>query len=177
MRRDTITGIVGAGLSAAGAFVAGTLWWAHRNSVELPCTGDGRGCDLVAQSRWAHLSFGPVQGLPLALVGFAAYLLLLTLCLALLGAETAKMRRVLHRTLWTITLLGFAYSWYLQYVAHFRIGAFCVWCFSSACIMTALLAVFSRGLRGEKPLAAPPALASDAEAHGTPGNTAKEIGV
>ncbi len=166
MRRDTITGIVGAGLSVAGAFVAGTLWWAHRNSVELPCTGDGRGCDLVAQSRWAHISFGPVHHLPLALAGFAAYLAFLTLCLALLGSDTDAMRRGLRRTLWGLSLVGFVCSWYLQYVAHFRIGAFCVWCFSSACLMTALLGVFSAGLRGDNAPAALPAPQS-----------AKEVGV
>lgn len=144
-KRETSAAWAGAALSTLGAADAGTLWWAHRFNYLLPCTGDGHGCDLVAASRWAHLSWGPVHDFPLALAGLLAYVAALTLCLAILGADTARGRRHLRWTLLTITLPGVCYSWFLQYVAHFKIGAFCVWCFSSACIMTLLfgLAVWS----------------------------------
>ena len=127
-------------LSFCGAGIAGTLWWAHRNAIDLPCTSDG-GCDQVAQSRWSHLSLGPLHDIPVALLGFLAYLGLLSLSMAKLGSDSPVTRRGLQRLLRAGTAFGAAYSWYLQYIAHFRIFAFCVWCFSSALVMTALLIV------------------------------------
>lgn len=135
-------------LSFFGAGIAGTLWWAHHNNVELPCTSGG-GCDVVAASAWAHVRLGPWHDVPLALLGFLAYLGLLTLSMAKLGSDSPAHQRALQRLLWAGTLFGAAYSWYLQYVAHFRIGAFCVWCFSSALVMTALLVVTTWEARAE----------------------------
>ena len=146
-------------LSVVGAGIAGTLWWAHRANIELPCTGDGRGCDLVYASRWAHVSLGPWHDIPTALFGFGAYLALLTLAMMKWGADTDSARRLLHAPFWAISLLGAGASLYLQYVAHFRIGAFCVWCFSSAVVMTVLFVTAtweSVLLRRPKPAAPPP---------------------
>ena len=95
----TSTGLETA-LSTVGGAVAGTLWWAHRASVELPCTGDGRGCDLVNASRWAHVTLGPWHDIPLALLGFLSYLALLTLAMMKLGADTEQARRLLHVPFW-----------------------------------------------------------------------------
>ncbi len=125
-------------LSVIGAAIAGTLWWAHRANVELPCTGNGRGCDLVNASRLAHASLGPWHDIPIALLGFLGYLALLTLAMMKWGADTERARGLLHAPFWLISLLGAGYSLYLQYVAHVKIGAFCVWCFSSATVMTLL---------------------------------------
>ncbi len=135
-------------LSFFGAGIAGTLWWAHRNNVDLPCTSDG-GCGLVAASSWSRLTLGPFHDIPVALLGFLAYLGLLTLSMAKLGSDDPALQRALQRLLWAGTICGAAYSWFLQYVAHFRIGAFCVWCFSSALTMTALLAVATWEARAE----------------------------
>lgn len=135
------------GLSALGAVIAGTLWWAHRTNIELPCTAGG-GCGQVNASHWSHVTVGPLHQVPVALLGFLTYLMLLTLAMAKLGAETSLARRRLHALLWVLSLIGTAYSWYLQYVAHFLIGAFCVWCFSSATVMTLLFVTATvEGLR------------------------------
>ncbi len=147
-RRESLAAWAGAAFSTLGAADAGTLWWAHRRNLSLPCTGDGHGCDLVAASRWAHLSLGPVQDFPLALAGLLAYLVLLTLSLAILGTDTARTRQRLRQGLWGVTMPGVCYSWFLQYIAHFKIGAFCVWCFSSACVMTVLFIIATWSLMG-----------------------------
>ncbi len=154
-RRENSAAWAGAILSTLGAADAGTLWWAHRLNLSLPCTGAGHGCDLVAASRWAHLSWGPVHDFPLALVGLLAYVTTLTLSLAILGTETACVRHRLRQALWVVTVPGVCYSWFLQYVAHFKIGAFCVWCFSSACVMTLLFGVATWGLTAHRRQAAP----------------------
>lgn len=129
-------------LSFIGAGIAGTLWWADRSKVDLPCTASG-GCEIVAQSAWSHVSIGEWHAIPVALMGFAAYIVLLTLSMAKWGSESVRSQKVLLALIWLGSAGGFAYSWFLQYVAHFRIGAFCVWCFSSALTMTALLVVAS----------------------------------
>lgn len=129
--------IVEAALSFAGAGVAGTLWWAHRRHIELPCTADG-GCAQVAASPQAFVTIGPWHDVSVALLGFLGYLALMTLSMMKLGAETPHTARGLHRLLWAISAGGTVYSWYLQYVAHFVLQAFCVYCFTSACLMTAL---------------------------------------
>lgn len=138
-RREVFLAAAGAFLSSIGAAIAGTLWWAHRQHIDLPCTGDGRGCDIVAQSRWSHLSLGPWHDVPVALAGFVLYLIMFSLCMAILASERIDSRHLLRGLLRLIVLIGFCFSWYLQYIAHVKIGAFCIWCFSSACVMTALL--------------------------------------
>jgi uncharacterized membrane protein len=143
------------GLSAVGAGIAGTLWWAHRSNIELPCTSGG-GCGEVNASRWSHLTFGPMHDVPIALLGLLTYLVLLTLAMAKMGAEAGRTCRLLHGPLWVLSLFGTCYSWYLQYVAHFQIGAFCIYCFSSAVVMTLLAATATlEGLRWPRPAATP----------------------
>ena len=137
-RRRALFTLVETALAFAGAGVAGTLWWAHRVGVELPCTAGG-GCDVVAASRWAHVTLGPWTDVPLALCGFVSYLVLLTLAMAKWGTESEKTARVLHVLLLMGAAAGTVFSWYLQWVAHYKLGAFCVWCRASACIMTAML--------------------------------------
>lgn len=135
--------ILEAALSFAGAGLAGTLWWTHRHHVELPCTADG-GCIQVANSSHAFVNIGPWYEVSVALLGFLGYLALMTLSMMKLGAETPKAARGLHRLLWAGSAGGTAYSWYLQYIAHFVIQAFCVYCFTSACLMTVLFVVATR---------------------------------
>ena len=54
------------------------------------------------------------------------------------STESFKLRQQCTAASLIMAAPGFCFSWYLQYVAHFKIGAFCIYCFSSACIMTLL---------------------------------------
>src|SRR5690348_216338 len=105
-------------LAFMGSAVAGTLWWAHRVHIELPCTDDG-GCDIIADSRWSHVSFGPLHDIPVALLGFLTYLALLGLSVTKIVSESRKTVWTLMRLQWALSAFGFGYSWYLQYVAAF----------------------------------------------------------
>ena len=124
-------------LSVLGAALSGTLWWAHRRQVELPCTAGG-GCAQVAASPQAFVTVGPLHGISVALLGFLAYVTLLTLGLLKLAAETPAALRLCRRATLVVTAAGFAYSWHLQWIAHYQLHAFCVWCFASALLMTVL---------------------------------------
>jgi len=130
--------MIEAALSFVGAGIAGTLWWADRLHQDVPCSADG-GCLAVAGSHWSHVDLIVFHDVPVALLGLLGYLGLMTLSMLRLGSESAAWDRRLHRLVWLTAAGGAGYSWYLQWVAHFKIGAFCPWCFSSAIVMTALL--------------------------------------
>lgn len=121
-------------LSFIGAFIAGTVYIADSRNIDLPCTANG-GCALVAASPQSHIAlFG--FSIPVALLGLVGYVLILSIVMVRMGAESPNTARLAHLAQTAIAGGGFTYSWYLQYVAHFIIGAFCVWCFTSACVMT-----------------------------------------
>jgi len=130
--------VIEAALSFVGAGIAGTLWWADRTRQDLPCTSDGHGCELVAASRWSHVDLIFWHDVPVALLGLLGYLSLLALSMLRLASESETNITRLHRLLWLITAGGTAYSWYLQWIAHYKIGAFCIYCRSSAIVMTIL---------------------------------------
>ncbi|MGO8671179.1 MAG: vitamin K epoxide reductase family protein [Capsulimonadaceae bacterium] len=124
-------------LSFIGATIAGVLLWAHNNHVELPCTANG-GCTTVENSVYSHISVGRYS-IHVAILGLAAYVALFTLGMMKFGSETAAGYLRLARLGLALSAAGFAFSWYLQYVAHFIIRAFCPWCFTSACDITLIL--------------------------------------
>lgn len=142
-----------AALSFVGAGIAGLLWWAHREDVSLPCTSNG-GCAAVADSAWSHLSLGPWHDIPVALLGCLGYVLLLSLSMLRLASESEIVTRILARVVWLVSAGGTTYSWYLQWVAHYKIYGhpFCIWCRSSAIVMTLifLTATFEFFARGER---------------------------
>jgi uncharacterized membrane protein len=119
-------------LAFIGTADAGTLYWAHRTGVDLPCTS-GDGCDLVNASHWSH--FGPF---PVALFGLAAYILVLFSSVLKITSDSAKFAERLLLVILAISLCGTGYSWYLQYVAKVFIGAFCIYCRVSAITMTCI---------------------------------------
>lgn len=127
-------------LSFAGAGIAGTLWWADQTRRDLPCSSGG-GCALVSASRWSHVDLVFFHHVPVALLGLAGYVLLLTLAMLRLGMEDARLDRTLHLLTGLVSAGGVLYSWFLQWIAHAEIGAFCIWCRSSAFVMTLLLCI------------------------------------
>lgn len=52
--------------------------------------------------------------------------------------------RLFDIAIWGLALIGFATSWWLQYVAIFLIGAFCPWCLTSAILVTLIFLLSSR---------------------------------
>jgi len=126
-----------AALAFAGAGIAGTLWWADRAQQDVPSSPDG-GCKIVAASAWSHVDLVFLHHVPVALLGLIGYVLLLSLAMLRLGVDSPRLDSRLYQLIWLVSAGGAAYSWYLQWVAHAEIGAFCLWCRASACVMTLL---------------------------------------
>ena len=124
-------------LAFAGAGIAGTIWGFDQAHKDLPCTSD-RGCDIVAASTWSHIDLIFVHHVPVALLGLLGYVLLLSLAMLRLGSDSLRWDSRLHGLIGLVSGGGFGYSWYLQWIAHAKIGAFCPWCRASAIVMTLL---------------------------------------
>jgi uncharacterized membrane protein len=119
-------------LIVIGIGVAGYLSYVETQAVTAMC-GPVGDCNAVQSSRYAKL-FGV---LPVGVLGLLGYL----------GLLATWLVRRLFPTLEKLAALGFlgmaffavAFSLYLTYLEPFVIGAVCIWCLSSAILVTILL--------------------------------------
>jgi uncharacterized membrane protein len=134
--------IATAALAVLGAAIAGYLTYAHYADKRIACpTG---GCETVQSSTYAE-----VFGVPVAVLGLAAYLGILA---ALLVPNESSRWLVLGAA-----LTGFLFSTYLVAVQAFDIEAFCLWCLASDAVVTAIAVVALLRVRAfdGQPVAAP----------------------
>ena len=118
-------------LALAGSFVALYLTLFKIGVIgELTCSvGE---CETVNTSRWATF-----VGLPVAAWGLATYLVILFIALAGLS-EAREDSPAISRVLVAISGWSVLFSGWLTYLELFKIHAICVWCVTSACIVTAI---------------------------------------
>jgi uncharacterized membrane protein len=115
-------------LALIGAGIAGYLTYVHYAGLQPFCVGGTGGCEKVQTSRYAELA-----GIPVAVLGLAAYLTVLAAVVALPG-ELARQLTAF------VALVGAGFSLYLTYLELAVIDAICQWCVASAVVMC-LLAV------------------------------------
>jgi uncharacterized membrane protein len=119
-------------LALAGLGVASYLAHVEVNQIEAVC-GPVGDCNTVQSSPYARL-FGVFPIGVLGVVGFVVILL------AWGVRRLASGPPALHASVALLALTGFgtAFSIYLTFLEPFVIGATCLWCLSSAVIMTTL---------------------------------------
>jgi uncharacterized membrane protein len=98
-----------------------------------PFCGPVGDCTSVQKSSYAIL-FG---FLPVGLLGLLGYLAILGLWIFQAFAGE-KQRRISWLALWGMTIFGVLFSIYLTFLEPFVIGATCMWCISSAILITLL---------------------------------------
>lgn len=126
-------------LSLAGIGVAGYLTYVHWLDKPIACPGFGT-CAAVAESDYAWIG-----GIPVAFFGLLGYVAIaLVAALWLRAGNRFDIWPLL--AIWGMSVAGVAYSAYLTYVELFVIDAVCVWCVTSAGIMTAMFLVATGGL-------------------------------
>jgi len=109
-----------AALALAGAGIAAYLTYTRYTGEPIACTSGG--CETVQRSRYAS-----VAGVPVAVLGLAAYL-------ALLAAAVA--RGTLAAALGAgIALAALAFSAWLLYAQLVLIGAVCQWCLANDAVV------------------------------------------
>ena len=98
-------------------------------------------CETVNTSRWARFI-----GLPVA--GWGVFFYLDVLIVALIGIQPLLARSpVVSWLLVGWTGVGVLFSAWLTYLELFRIHAICIWCVTSAVIVTVMFAVSVMDLR------------------------------
>lgn len=103
-------------LAAAGAAIAGYLVYARAADATIACTTGG--CEAVQHSDYAELA-----GVPVAILGLGAYLLLLGMAF-----RTGELARVVGAV---TAVSGALFAGYLLYVQLVVIDAICQWCVAS----------------------------------------------
>jgi uncharacterized membrane protein len=116
-------------VALAGVGVAGYLTYVHYRPAALICTGSG-GCETVQESSYAEL-----VGIPVALLGLCAYLVVL----ALVAWDTDEARTAVAAV--ALGAVGFAV--YLVTLQAFVIEAWCVWCLVNDLAIVPVLAVLA----------------------------------
>jgi uncharacterized membrane protein len=130
-------------LIIAGSFVAGYLTFVETQSVAAVC-GPVGDCNSVQTSSYAKL-FGV---LPVGLFGLIGYLALLVAWLwGRFGS--GRLADYAPLTVHGMAVFGVLFSLYLTFLEPFVIKAVCIWCLSSAVVMTLVML-----------LSSPPAMAS-----------------
>jgi uncharacterized membrane protein len=91
-------------------------------------------CNSVQKSQYAYL-FGLI---PVGILGLLGYL---TILIGWIGQRytNQKWRNYIWLCLWGLSWFGVLFSIYLTFLEPFVIGATCMWCISSAIVMTLLL--------------------------------------
>lgn len=120
-------------LAIIGLGVAIYLTFIETTQTEAIC-GPVGDCNSVQQSPYAKL-FGLI---PVGLLGVVGYISILSIwILSLFIPEQHRKKTWL--ALWMLAWLGILFSIYLTFLEPFVIGATCMWCITSAIIMTLLL--------------------------------------
>ena len=118
-------------LAVAGLVVAVYLSVSDLAGETAICI-EGGGCEAVTQSAW-----GELFGAPVALLGAAAYALIVVVVVA----ELFWRDRVFPDSMLAMLLLtaaGATFSIYLTIVSATQINNFCIWCISSLLILLLL---------------------------------------
>ena len=120
-------------LAILGLGVAGYLAYIETQAVQAVC-GPVGDCNAVQSSRYAKL-FGV---LTIGIVGLGGYILILG---AWIGGrmKAGRFKGTASLAIFAMAFLGTLFSLYLTYLEPFVIRAVCIWCLSSAVIITLVL--------------------------------------
>jgi uncharacterized membrane protein len=120
-------------LVLVGLAVAAYLSFVEVTDTNAVC-GPVGDCNTVNQSEYADL-FGLI---PVGVLGLFGYGLIFLLWMVLITGEDGVTRWA-SLGLWAAALVGTVFSAYLTFLEPFVIGANCIWCLTSAVVMTLLL--------------------------------------
>jgi uncharacterized membrane protein len=132
-----------AALALIGVFVASYLTL-YKIGVIGQLTCSIHGCETVNSSHWATF-----LGIPVAAWGVAFYVALFVV--AIIGAtETYEDALNISQALTLMSGVGVLFSAWLTYLELFVIHAVCMWCVTSAVIVTTIFLFSLRDLREKR---------------------------
>lgn len=139
-------------LALAGLGLTGYLSFSHvSNQAPAFCSQVGKGCDLVL-----HSSYAEVWGLPVS--GFGALNYLAIAVLAALGLfNSARFGQISRFLIFGLSTAAIVFTGYLVWVILFVLSSspvqpiFCVYCFSSATLVSTIWSLNLLGNYGKSP--------------------------
>jgi uncharacterized membrane protein len=138
---DKIPGWIIPLLALAGIGVSAYLSFIELTQTEAFC-GPVGDCNSVQQSKYATL-FGII---PIGLLGIFGYsLILITWLFGVIGPK--PVRAYAKFISWLLSFFGLLFSIYLTFLEPFVIGATCMWCVTSALIISLLLLATTGGAK------------------------------
>ena len=120
-------------LIIVGLVVASYLSYVELTQSEAVC-GPVGDCNTVQQSPYARL----LGVLPIGVLGVIGYVLI-AIAWAVERFGSSSIKEMAAIGLWALVIFGTLFSIYLTFLEPFVIGATCMWCITSAVIMTILL--------------------------------------
>jgi uncharacterized membrane protein len=123
--------VLAAVLAFVGLCLAGYLAFENLQAKTGVCTIT-HGCATVQQSR-----YGKPFGIPISVPGLALYLALFGLAVTWLK-DARHLRAQATALAFFAAEAGFVVSVYLTYIEGWVLDAWCIYCITSACLMTAL---------------------------------------
>ena len=120
-------------LSLFGIFIAAYLSYVEVSSAEAVC-GPVGDCNTVQESPYAFL-FGTI---PIGIIGILGYIAILITWI-FQSLVSSFIKKICTMLIWLMAWGGVLFSIYLTFLEPFVIGATCIWCISSAIIMTLIL--------------------------------------
>lgn len=133
-------------LAVAGIAISGYLTTVHFAGKPVYCGGLSS-CETVNSSEYAEMA-----GVPVALLGLGSYITLAALAL-LRGRVGWALPAMI-----VVGATGVLYSGYLTWVELAVLHAICLWCVTSAIVVTALTAVAIAAYLANGPAAAAPTM-------------------
>jgi uncharacterized membrane protein len=131
MKKLRILAIVTAVIGLAVSTYLSVVKLTNKNVL---CFAGADDCNIVNSS-----SYSMWRGIPVAILGAAGYILILTILLIM--NKQKFQSSVIMLALFGITAFGTLYSLYLTYVELFIIHAICPWCLTSAIAMFVLFII------------------------------------
>ncbi len=122
MKKTTLISLIAAVIGALDAIYLSWVKISHNEKLCAPGLGD---CFTVNTSRYSE-----VYGIPVALFGLAAYLLIIFILLS--ESRIPFVQENGSLALFGVSLVGVIYSAYLSYLEEFVIHAWCPYCVLSA---------------------------------------------
>jgi uncharacterized membrane protein len=138
---DKIPGWIIPLLALAGIGVSAYLSFIELTQTEAFC-GPVGDCNSVQQSKYATLC----GIIPIGLLGIFGYsLILITWLFGVIGPK--PVRAYAKFISWLLSFFGLLFSIYLTFLEPFVIGATCMWCVTSALIISLLLLATTGGAK------------------------------
>lgn len=125
-------------LAIVGLIVSGYLLYTYVTDAPIVCANSG--CETVRESAYSYF-----LGIPLPALGGVMYLTILSLSFGKTLFE--KEAKNIARSVTFFSFIGVLISAYLTYLEIFVIKAICIWCVTSAVVITAIFLVSLYELR------------------------------